>query len=494
MPREIGVPHHLLQEVLAYKRNKTIASQSLYGFLLNAFLVILLSTDLYCLYTFRLLYCIEVLWYIEFGLISIFAFNALTALYAYSTPSKFVTNKALSTTQMQLLGLDKSNVQIDDSISSEVPLSPVKTSTPETSPNSQHLDSLHHSRSRSFTYFPSQPINQEQLSTSFNQLNLSFTRTHNDDAITDVQSLENYLKLTEDSAVNASMSQSLFDHSNLSLSRSLDHSLTFPTTYQMATQQQNSNYNTDDSQKVEAKVWSQLGIKRNELELWTENCKLWLSMTILHKIIKEIDRYNKILVDIGSPEHQIGLISMSVLRQLAINRQDQLSNLPLLIPYLSLHPNHDYLVNRIRELARGSDISLYRWNSGGTYKSKKWDSSFPTDAQILIHLFCTYMDSMIPPTLSIADTHPFTSRFFSSAPQRFEDTQGAIAIYQTQILPPNFSLLIKDKGLLSVPKGRLNLFHSLVAFLHYCYYKESGMLGQVNLSLLGLNLFTIIGK
>ncbi|KAI6659305.1 hypothetical protein LOD99_14976 [Oopsacas minuta] len=493
MTRELGVPHHLLQEALAYQRNRTIANQSLYGFLLNASLVFLLSMDLYFLYTFKLLYQIEILWYIEFGLISIFTFNALTSLYAYSTPSKFVINKALSTTQMQLLGLDKSNVQIDDSISSEIPLSPVKTSTPEGSPTSQQLDSLHHSRSRSFTYFPSQHVNQEQLSTSFNQMNLSFTRSYNDEPITDMHSLENYLKSAENSAINnTSLSQSLFDHSNLSLSRSMDHSLTFPNTYQIATHLQNSN--ADDSQKIEAKVWSQLGIKRNELEIWTENCKLWISMTILHKIIDEIDHYNKILVDLGSPDYQIGLISMSMLRQLAINRQDQLTNLPLLIPYLSLHPNHDYLVNRIRELAKGSDISLYRWNSGGSYKGKKWDSSFPTDAQILIHLFCTYMDSMVPPTLSIADTQPFTSRFFSSAPQRFEDIQGVIAIYQTQILPPNFSILIKEKGLLTVPKGRLNLFHSIVAFLHYCYHKESGMLGQVNLSLLGLNLFTIIGK
>lgn len=493
MPRDLGVPHHLLQEALAYKRNRSIAHQSMYGFLVNTTLVLILSMDLYFLYTFKIFHNFEILWYTEFGLISIFAFNALTTLYAYSTPNKFVTNKALSTTQMQLLGLDESNVHIDDSISLDIPLSPVKTSTPEGSPTSQKLDSMLHNRSRSFTYFPSQPTNQDQLSTSFNQLNLSFTRSYNDEAITDMQSLENYLKSADNSAINTSLSQSMFEHSNLSLSRSMDHSLTFPNTYQIATNPQ-TNYNTDDSQKIEAKVWSQLGIKRNELEIWTNNCKLWISMTILRKIINEIDRYNKILVDLGSPECQIGLISMSMLRQLAINRQDQLTNLPLLIPYLNLHPNHDYLVNRIRELAKGSDISLYRWNSGGSYKGNKWDSSFPTDAQIIIHLFCTYMDSMVPPTLTIADTQPFTSRFFASAPQRYEDIQGVIALYQTQILPPNFSLLTKDKSLLAVPKGRLNLFHSIVAFLHYCYHKESGMLGQVNLSLLGLNLFTIIGK
>ena len=494
MPREIGAPHHLLQEALAYKRSRTIATQSVYGFLLNALLVLLLSIDLYCLYSFRLLYCLEILWYIEFGLISIFGFNTLTSLYAYSTPNKFVTNKALSAKQMQLLGLDTSNVVIDDSVSSEVPLSPVKTSTPETSPSSQQLSSLHPNRSRSFTYFPTHPVNQEQLSKSFNQLNLSFTRSHNGDTITDMQSLDNLLKTAEDSATNNSLSHSLFDHSNLSLSRSMDHSMTFPATYQMATQQQNPNNHTDDSHKIEEKVWSQLGIKRADLDLWTENCKQWISMTILHKIIKEIDRNNKILLDLGSSECQIGQISMSMLRQLSINRQDQLSNLPLLLPYLSLHPNHDYLVSRIRDLSRGSDISYYRWNSGGMYRGKKWNSSFPTDAQILMHLFCTYMDSMVPPTLSIADTHPFTSRFFSSAPQRVEDIQGVIAIYQTQILPPHFSLFIKEKGLLSVPKGRRNLFHCVVAFLHYCYHRESGMLGQVNLSLLGLNLFTIIGK
>ena len=159
MPRDLGVPHHLLQEALAYKRNRSIAHQSMYGFLVNTTLVLILSMDLYFLYTFKIFHNFEILWYTEFGLISIFAFNALTTLYAYSTPNKFVTNKALSTTQMQLLGLDESNVHIDDSISLDIPLSPVKTSTPEGSPTSQKLDSMLHNRSRSFTYFPSQPTN-----------------------------------------------------------------------------------------------------------------------------------------------------------------------------------------------------------------------------------------------------------------------------------------------------------------------------------------------
>ena len=497
MRREIGVPHHLLQEALVYKRQRKIANQSLYGFLLNACISLILIIDLYSQYTFQLLYSIETIWYIEFSLISIFTFNALSDLYTYSTPGKFVTNKELTTKQLQLLGLDSSTVHIDDSISSEIPLSPVKTSTPDTSPTSPQLNSAKQNRSRSSTYYPSHPINQEQLSSSFNQLNLSFSRTHTDDIISDRQSLERYLKSSQNSNLNASLNQSsMLDHSNLSLNPIFDNSFTLPTSYQTATYPQNANYSPDESQKVEiAKVWSQLGIKRNELEIWTENCKKWISMTILHNIIDEIDRYNKILVDLGSPEYQIGIISMPTLRQLAINRQDQLSNLPLLIPYLSLHPNHDYLVNRIRELStRGVNLSMYRWNSGGFYKDKKWDNSLPTDAQIIIHLFCTYMDSKIPPSMTIADTQPFTTRFFSSAPQKFEEIQGKIAIYQAQILPPNFSVMIRDKGLLKVPKGRVNLFHTIVAFLHYCYHREGGMLGQVNLSLLGLNLFTIIGK
>lgn len=101
-------------------------------------------------------------------------------------------------------------------------------------------------------------------------------------------------------------------------------------------------------------------------------------------------------------------------------------------------------------------MSSFRWNSGGDLKNRKWDTDLPTDCavglytdvtyhlqqltlleklqkvtlkvpggvleydddfflphQIIVHVFCTYLDSRLPPHPKYPDGKTFTAQHFS---------------------------------------------------------------------------------
>jgi hypothetical protein len=57
--------------------------------------------------------------------------------------------------------------------------------------------------------------------------------------------------------------------------------------------------------------------------------------------------------------------------------------LPLLVPFLELSSNQEYLVKRIKELAKSSCITDYRWNSGSSFNGIAWDEHLPTDSAVI---------------------------------------------------------------------------------------------------------------
>lgn len=437
-------------------------------------------------------------------MISILAFHALSDLYYYLFTPKFIIDKPLEDKQLRLLGLDSSYVEIDTSLSApDDKLTPVKTSTPDSFSGGIKQSPKKRSFSRSFNYYPENYANNSQLNSSATQTNVTQHKVTNEDIFTELptffdryQRNENELNLSKNQSLNLSLNQSINDFSTLSMNQSLDNSSVSLPTYQIAVSTQPStNSNGDTYKPVEtAKIWAKLGIKPKNLEKWTENCRQWIANTILHKLVEEIDNCNKFLTSLGYPENTIGTASLLNIRQLTLIKKNELSNIPIIIPYLNIHPNTEYIVQRIKELARGNNLSIFRWNGGSQYKGAKWSTTLPTDSQIIMHLFCTYLDCKIPPGPSTKDGQPFTGSCFRVSATKI-DFSCNLAIFFAQLNPPNFAIGIKGKDtLLSIPKGRLNLFHTLVVFIYYIYTHEFCMLGQINLSLLGLNLFCIIEK
>lgn len=171
-------------------------------------------------------------------------------------------------------------------------------------------------------------------------------------------------------------------------------------------------------------------------------------------------------------------------------------------------------------------MSSFRWNRGGDFKGRKWDTDLPTDSAIIMHVFCTYLDSRLPPHPKYPDGKTFTSQHFVQTPNKpginlsskgmlsfsheihiavwlcfltyhtsFTDVtnENVFCVYQSAINPPHYEL-IYQRHVYNLPKGRNNMFHTLLMFLYIIKTKESGMLGRVNLGLSGVNILWIFGE
>uniref|UniRef100_A0A671VHA4 Transmembrane protein 209 n=1 Tax=Sparus aurata TaxID=8175 RepID=A0A671VHA4_SPAAU len=226
--------------------------------------------------------------------------------------------------------------------------------------------------------------------------------------------------------------------------------------YQPACRSQAPSAHKDEtdlgSKQAAEEVWARITTSRlvvDSIDSWTAKLRNWISDTILVPLVKEIDSVNSQLRRMGCPELQIG------------------------------------------ELAHSGCMSSFRWNSGGDLKNRKWDTDLPSDCAILMHVFCTYLDSRLPPHPKYPDGKTFTAQHFSHTPDKPDVTkENLFCIHQSSTTPPHYQLIYQGH-IYSLPKGRNNLFHTILMFLYVIKTKESGMLGRVNLGLSGVNILWI---
>ena len=246
-------------------------------------------------------------------------------------------------------------------------------------------------------------------------------------------------------------------------------------------------------------------------------------MTILKPIIKEIHSINDQIVKLGNHEIKIGQASVSQINIFVQLNSSALSpkllrSIPILIPYLELTKRQEYLIQRLNELAINGCISGYHWNNGGLYNNKEWIDFLPTDASLLMHTFCTYMDSRLLPRYP--NLKPFTTQYFYKEQNKKIDSSSIIeskqepaksSQQQSQQLiqvkqefsnmklyidefrsdPPCYRVVF-NKDVFEVIQGRNNLFDSILCFLHIAKQELNSMLGAVDLGPSGVNLMSVI--
>lgn len=233
-------------------------------------------------------------------------------------------------------------------------------------------------------------------------------------------------------------------------------------------------------------------IDPNSLVQWNANLRMWISQTILNRLVSEIATVDEVLHRHGLADMRVGGVGLERLRKTAQIAQN-IPSLSRLVPFLEVTTNQEYLISRIKELAKSGSMSAYRWNSGGSLHGKDWEEHFPTDSAIVMHLVATYFDSQLPPLPHKPECRPFSSQYFFKDPDKPPKGKSTIAIYQNAVNPPQYSLFVKDE-ILEIAKGRNNLFHAILLFLRQIYTLEHGMLGRVNLGPSGINILWVIGK
>ncbi|XP_066580165.1 transmembrane protein 209 [Amia ocellicauda] len=270
--------------------------------------------------------------------------------------------------------------------------------------------------------------------------------------------------------------------------------------YQLACRSQAPSAHKDEtdlgSKQAAEEVWARITTNRHlvdRIDTWTAKLRNWINDTILVPLVKEIDSVNTLLRRMGCPELQTGEASISSLKQAALVKASLIPTLNAIVQYLDITPNQEYLVERIKELAHGGCMSSFRWNSGGDIKARKWDTDLPTDSAIIMHVFCTYLDSRLPPHPKYPDGKTFTSQHFIQTPDKPDMTnENLFCIHQSSTNPPHYQLIYQGH-IYNLPKGRNNMFHTVLMFLFVIKAKESGMLGRVNLGLSGVNILWIFG-
>jgi hypothetical protein len=245
-----------------------------------------------------------------------------------------------------------------------------------------------------------------------------------------------------------------------------------------------------------------IGIDPLELVSWMQNLRMWISQTVLVRLVAEIDDANRQLKRLGMSDALVGEAGLEKVKKTAsagahMVPQKLAQQLHNIVPFLEVTLSQDYLVHRVRELAKGGAMSGFRWNGGGSFRGHEWTDKLPTDSELVMHCVASYFDSRLPPAKGVVDGHTFTSLHFFKLPEdkaELAKSKTPIAVVRTTLKPPHYILQV-DGGegkKLELEPGRNNLFHTLLLFLHQIKTKESGMLGKVNLGRSGINILWVI--
>ncbi|XP_022910127.2 transmembrane protein 209 isoform X2 [Onthophagus taurus] len=240
-------------------------------------------------------------------------------------------------------------------------------------------------------------------------------------------------------------------------------------------------------------TWRRLHVDSLVLTQWNANLRIWLSQTILNTLVKEFDSIDECLQKHGFGDIQIGKVGLERLRKTAQTMPvlQFIQTLPIVIPFLELTPNQEYLVKRIRELAKGGCMSDFKWNSGSNFNGKEWDNNLPTDCAIVMHLFASYLDTQLQPLPNQPEVKGFSGYHYIKLNETLVLNANTLAIQQCSEYPPHYKVIVGEE-VFELVKGYNNLFHSILLFLYYVNKKEHGMLGQVNLGRSGVNLLWVI--
>ncbi|XP_005178797.1 transmembrane protein 209 [Musca domestica] len=379
------------------------------------------------------------------------------------------------------------------------------------SPQQQQQQQMHNASWNSSMY------NNSTMNASTLSSNLSFSSPYQkyerDELITDEISLQRYLKdvsrkeystteITDiNPAFNAGSINSFWNYCNsaANLLRTSLYQLApspAPATQSKQTSKEEGGLNIIDSNSEVIKR-----ISSEKLAQYVGNMRTWISFTILQRLTKEMEHIDASFKQRGVHDMQIGSIGLERLKKTVENQQfvtQYMPILPMVVPFLEMSSNQEYLVQRIKDLARGSCIADYRWNSGSEYHGLKWDEHLPTDSAILFHLFCVYLDSQLMP-LPQGGGRPFYSRYVITGEEKrsAKDTVALVqnkarcAILCSNPLKPKFNF-ISDGQIHNCAYDRNNLFYVIIQFLIYMRTHQESCLEGVNLGKSGINIMCVI--
>ncbi|KAI8803413.1 cytochrome B561, N terminal-domain-containing protein [Cladochytrium replicatum] len=154
-----------------------------------------------------------------------------------------------------------------------------------------------------------------------------------------------------------------------------------------------------------------------------------------------------------------------------------------------------YIIERIYALAKGGYLAAFHWSAGGSWEGRDWSADhLPTDAQLVMHLFCRFMDENMPwENQNVYGSHPFSNKYFLTTTGKIDSSKSSsVLIRQVQKHPPHFNVVAEKIIWDTFPK-RNNLFQTLCIFVYYVKTTAGGYLGLLNLGGRAIDLISVVG-
>lgn len=300
-------------------------------------------------------------------------------------------------------------------------------------------------------------------------------------------------------------------------------------------------------------VLRDLKMDRRTLEVWTERFREWLSAEVfkplqrlLHHVHEEVNaafaQLNWVPVSFGSlvPSHSssgsvaaVDEVQLSselrgqVQRMLTSSglppqKQQEAANCLLALhryqhlaalisgeePRNLLQPagQRRYLAQRIEELAQGTCVREFAWNSGGSFDGRPWSAELPSDADLVFYLVAAYMESpgwkfmLDEPHLAVSIGGPlYTGHLPTKLPEEYcamlpfrptpeQKARGALAMLGTSLgsQQPLFTMLVRGDATLSLCHYD-GVFWVTLLLMRYAQLNYRGHFGGRSLDLLRLS-------
>ncbi|KAM7540057.1 hypothetical protein Aperf_G00000021114 [Anoplocephala perfoliata] len=249
----------------------------------------------------------------------------------------------------------------------------------------------------------------------------------------------------------------------------------------------------DAPEKNASDYWKSNGVSELDLERWTVNVRRWLHGTVLRRVADEINAVNAKIADFADDAPLLGSMTLDRVEQLAKGCYQHISTLPMLIKFLNLTKDQTYLVHRIQELARGHCLADFKWDAGSRSTTLPWKDYLPNDTLILLHIFSTYMDHLLPPDAKCFSNGVFSLLHFVRSPDLPDlKSKYNAQIYLTAVQPPMVKIVI-DGTVYAFLQDRFNLYHSMLMFFHF-YKSLDGSIRSISLGPSGLNIAWVFEK
>ncbi|KAJ0174395.1 hypothetical protein K1T71_010541 [Dendrolimus kikuchii] len=258
-----------------------------------------------------------------------------------------------------------------------------------------------------------------------------------------------------------------------------------PPPYQLASSEAERGPSEESGAARAPQVWRRLHLDPQRLTQWNLNLRLWLHLTILERLVREMDEVDAALGALGV-EGRLGALGVERLRALcggAAVGAAAAASLRALLPFLEPFADQRYAVQRVRELARDGCLGAYKWAGGGG----GWEEGRPSDAELVLHLFATYLDGQAP-----GGGRAFSGAHLSAAPASPPRGPRALSVHRATLRPPHYVLVVGEETV-EVCAGRNNLLHTLLVLVAALAAHEPPAL-RLQLGRAGLNLLWVIGR